>query len=216
MATITPQIAADETPDPAAAAPRSGLRPYRLTVDVYERIAASGVFGDKSSIFLWKGQLVEKVSDMTKGRPHVNALNDLDRLLGDLVRGRGYFVEQDQPIALGNESEPEPDLKCVRGSNRDYLSRTPTAQDVPLVVEVSDSSLRDDMGEMLRAYASAMIPVYWIVNIPGRRIDVYTQPSGPSASPLYEGHRGYGPGEEVAVVLDGREVGRISVLDVIP
>jgi Uma2 family endonuclease len=199
-----------------AASPTPGLRPYRITVDVYERIAASGAFGDKSGVFLWKGQLVEKVSDMTKGRPHVLAVNELDRLLGDLVRGAGYFVEQDQPIALGNDSEPEPDLKCVRGTTRDYTERTPTAHDCPLLVEVADSSLDDDTGEVLRAYASAVVPVYWVVNIPERRIDVYSRPSGPAASPTYEEQRSYGPDDEVPVILDGREVGRIPVREVLP
>jgi len=199
----------------AAPATTSGLRPIRITVEIYERMAAAGVFGDKSSVFLWKGQLVEKVSDMTKGRPHVTALNDLDRLLGDLVRGRGFFVEQDQPIALGGESEPEPDLKCVRGSNRDYVERTPTAHDCPLVVEVSDSSLADDTGEMLQAYAAAMVPVYWVVNIPRRRVDVYTGPSGPVPAPSYASHESFGPGENVPVLLDGREVGRVAVSDVL-
>jgi len=203
-----------ETPTAPRQSP--GLRPYRITIDVYERIAASGAFGDKSSVFLWKGQLVEKVSDMTKGRPHVIALDELDRLMGDLVRGQGYFVEQDQPIALGRESEPEPDLKCVRGAIRDYGERTPTAHNCPLVVEVSDSSLLDDTGEMLRAYASAVIPVYWVVNIPNHRIDVYSTPSGPTAVPSYAELRSYAPGEQVPVVLDGREVGLVTVSDVLP
>ena len=203
---------------PTTSTPASGLRPYRMTVEVYERIAASGALGDKSGVFLWKGQLVEKVSDMTKGRPHVTTLNELDRILGDLLKAQGgYFVEQDQPIALGVDSEPEPDLKCVRGSNRDYARRTPTAQDVPLVVEVADSSLPDDTGEMLQAYAAALLPVYWVVNIPECRIEVYTGPSrrAPDGSPGYASCRQYGPDDEVPVVLDGREVGRIAVRNVL-
>lgn len=211
MATIT----TDEMSGTAAATPKSGLRPYRITVDLYERIVASGAFGDKSSVFLWKGQLVEKVSDMSKGRPHVFALNRIVRILSGLVSA-GYFVEQDQPIELGPESVPEPDLKVVRGVDSDFRSKTPTAHDCPLVVEVADSSLKDDTGEMLRAYAAAMVPVYWVVNIPGRRIDVYTRPSGPVASATYEDRQGYGPEEEVPVVLDGREVGRVAVRDVLP
>jgi Uma2 family endonuclease len=198
------------------AEPRSsGLRPFRMTVDVYERIAASGALGDKPGVFLWKGQLVEKVSDMTKGRRHVFALNRLARALPNLMPG-GYYAEQDQPIDLGADSEPEPDLKVVRGADTDYLDRTPQARDVPIVVEVADRSLGDDTGEMLRAYAAAAIPVYWVVNLPGRRIDVYTRPSGPAATPTYEDRQSYGPDNEVPVVLDGREVGRVAVRDVLP
>lgn len=214
MATATTQTETDR----GTRAPSPGLRPYRITVEIYERIAASGAFGDKSSVFLWKGQLVEKVSDTTKGRPHVTSLNNLDQLLGNLVRGRGYFVEQDQPIALDNESEPEPDLKCVRGTNQDYESRTPTARDCPLVAEVADSSLGDDTGVMLQTYAASLLPVYWVVNIPGRRIEVYSGPARqlPDGSPGYSVCHHYGPDDEVPVVLDGRETGRIAVRDVLP
>ncbi len=196
--------------------PASGLRPYLMSVDVYEKLVASGVFGDKSRVFLWKGQLVEKVSDVTKGRPHVTALNRLHRALGRLVEDQGYFAEQDQPIALDDQSEPEPVLKCVRGGVKDYAERTPTALDCPLVVEVADLSLEDDAGEMLRAYAAAVVPVYWVVNIPNHRIDVYTVPTGSAEAPTYRELRSYGPDDEVPVILDGREVGRISVREVLP
>jgi Uma2 family endonuclease len=210
---MTTTLAPPPTPETE---PACGLRPVRITVDLYERMIASGAFGDKSGIFLWKGQLVEKVADMTKGRPHLTAVNELDRLLDDLVRDEGYYVEQDQPIAIGRESMPEPDLKCVRGAIRDYASRTPTALDCPLVIEVADSSLEDDAGEMLVAYAAAPVPVYWIVNLRERTIDVYTMPSGPTRSPSYAESRRYGPDEQVPVVLDGRELGRIAVRDVLP
>jgi len=202
-----------ETPATAANGP-GGLRPFRITVELYERMVASGVFGDKSKAFLWKGQLVEKVADLRKGRPHVTAVGLLWQKLFGLVP-EGYFLEPGQPLALGDHSEPEPDFKFVRGAIGDYASRTPTAHDCPLVIEVADSSLADDTGEMLRAYAAELVPVYWVVNIPGRRVDVHTQPSGPNRSPSYQECRSYGPGEVVPVVLDGREVGRIAVDDVL-
>jgi hypothetical protein len=84
------------------------------------------------------------------------------------------------------------------------------------VVEVADSSLAIDSGEVLQTYAREAIPVDWIVNLPKRRIEVYTEPSGSAAAPSYRGQRSYGPDDEVPVVLDGREVGRIAVRDVLP
>jgi Uma2 family endonuclease len=204
MATITGEM-------PAASL---DIRPIRITIDLYERMAASGVFGDRSSVFLWKGQLVEKVSVM-KGRPHVFAVNRLGRNLGRLLP-EGYFVEQDQPIALGGESAPEPDLKVVRGLDADYLQKMPAARDVPLVIEVSDSSLAADLGEMREAYAREAIPIYWIVNLRHHRIEVYTEPTGPIETPAYRTRRDFGPDEDVPVVLDGVEVGRIAVRVVLP
>lgn len=195
----------------------TGLRPYRMTIDVYERIVAAGVFGDNSRIFLWKGQLVEKGADMTKKPPHVFASGALGELLGDLVRGRGFFIQQEQPISLGDGSEPVPDLICVRGARRDYAARTPTVADCPLIVEIAAASLKDDQGEMLQGYADAGIPTYWIVNLPHRRIDVYTHPTGPSqAPPGYAQHQIFGPEAHVPVILDGHEFGQIAVRDVLP
>ena len=209
MATATngPEVALPRTP---------GLRPYRITVEVYQRIADSGAFGDKSSVFLWKGQLVEKVADDVKGRPHVVAVNELRRVLGAVVDGRGYFVEQDQPIALGDHSTPEPDLKYVRGAIRDYSVRIPSGRDCPLVVEVADSSPPDDRGLKLRAYAESLIPVYWVVNLLKNRIDVHSRPGRSGGEPGYEDLRSSSPDEDVPVVLDGREVGRGRAGDVLP
>jgi Uma2 family endonuclease len=59
-------------------------------------------------------------------------------------------------------------------------------------------------------YGPAGIPVYWIVDVIGRRVEVYTGP----------GPKGYGPtsifveGQSVPVVIDGREVGPVA--DILP
>jgi Uma2 family endonuclease len=196
---------------PAASTPSSGMRSYRRNVETYHRLVASGVFGDKSSIFLWKGQLVEKVTDMSKGRRHVYAVNKLDKLLGTFLPDR-WFVEQDQPMEVGADSVPEPDLNVVRGRVEDYVERTPTAWDVGLVIEVADTSLADGSGEVLRAYAGSAVPRYWLVNIPRQRIEVYRRPEGNH----YAEEAVYGPEEEVPVVLGDREVGRIRVRDILP
>lgn len=205
MATIT------EVP-PLEATAACGYRPHRLTVDRYYRMITASVFTEKDPVFLWKGRLVEK---MTKNPPHTIALTELYRLMTLLVPG-GWYVAQEQPMVIADDGVPEPDLTVVRGATRNYKGRAPTAQDVALVVEVADSSLAIDFGEVLETYARESIPIYWIVNLPRRRIEVYTDPSGPADGPSYRDHRSYGPDDEVPVVLDGREVGRIAVRDVLP
>jgi Putative restriction endonuclease len=79
-------------------------------------------------------------------------------------------------------------------------------------VEVADSSLAEDRAYAVNLYGPAGIPVYWIVDVRGRRVEVYTR-SGP---------QGYGPpaifaeGQSVPVLIDGREVGRIAVAAILP
>jgi Uma2 family endonuclease len=191
-----------------ATLPACGFKPHRLTVDCYHRMIAAGIFSEKEPIFLWKGQLVEK---MPKGQPHNIALNELFKALIRLVP-EGWNGRQEQPILLTDDSEPEPDITIVRGSSRDYPDRPPAASDVVLLVKVSDSSLPVDSGEVLEINARESIPIYWIVNIPKRRIEVYRRPEGNR----YAEQQLYGPEDEVPVVLDGREVGRIRVRDVLP
>lgn len=212
MATTTTETETVREPE-AGAPPADRPRPYRIPIDLYERMAESGVFGDTSPIYLWKGQLV---LPMTKGPSHEYALNTLLSLLVRLVPG-GWHVRAGSPTRVPDDSEPEPDLTVLRGANRDYRTRTADAADVSLAVEVSDSSLRHDSGEKLEAYAAASIPCYWVVNIPEQRVDVYTRPTGPvgAGGPRYEGRQRFEPGEDVPVVLDGREVGRVAAGDLL-
>lgn len=202
------------TPPETAAQVEARPQPYRLTVEMYERIAAAGVFPDKTPIYLWRGQLVQK---MTKGRRHNIASAELNAALLQIVP-RGWFVRPEQPITIADDGMPEPDFTVVRGRSRDYGDRDVFAKDVSLVVEVADSSLAVDSGVMVEDFAREAIPVYWVLNVPGRTIDVYTEPTGAreAGPPYYAQRRSYRPEEEVPVVLDGREVGRIAVRDVLP
>ncbi len=104
----------------------------------------------------------------------------------------------------------------VRGSARDYKSRHPGVGDVALAVEVADSSRRFDSGAKRVAYAAAGIPIYWVVNVPEARVDVYSGPSGVVDAPTYSEQHRFGAGQGVPVVLDGRQVGRVAVNDILP
>jgi Uma2 family endonuclease len=100
----------------------------------------------------------------------------------------------------------------VRGTEKDYLDRAITAADVALVVEIAESSLATDRSDMAKIYARAGIPVYWIVNLPNRQVEVYTQPTDDG----YELRQDFAADQEVPVVIEGHEVGRIPVSDLVP
>jgi Uma2 family endonuclease len=85
---------------------------------------------------------------------------------------------------------------------------------VSLVIEVSDSSLGLDRNHKARIYARAGIPVYWVVNVVDKQIEVFTQPSGPGEAPAYAQQDVLAVGTHVPVVLDGATVGTIAVSDV--
>jgi Uma2 family endonuclease len=93
------------------------------------------------------------------------------RLLGDQA-----LVRVQNPVQLGDLSEPEPDLAVVTFDRNDYSTRHPNATDILLLIEVADSTLRFDRTQKRRLYATHAIPEYWIVNLIDHCLEVYRQP----------------------------------------
>ena len=179
-----------------------------ISVALFTDMIYAGRIPEKARVYLWRGRLVPL---MTVNRPHAMSVTKTSHRLYDL-RIAGVFVESEQPMALRLESSvPQPDVKLVRGRMEDYPRDFPTSADVPMVVEVSDSSLAEDR-KLGLTYAAEGIPVYWLVNIPGRRLEVSSEP----ADGAYRRTDSFGPEQDAPVVLDGREVGRLRVADLLP
>jgi Uma2 family endonuclease len=116
----------------------------------YERLIAVGVFRPGEPLELLGGQMI--VAE-PQGSAHHTALG----LVEDALRvafGPGWLVRSQGPIALDDESEPEPDVAVAHGSRRDY-SRAHPARPV-LVVEVAESSLALDREYKGSLYARAL------------------------------------------------------------
>ena len=181
---------------------------YRINVREYERIVAAGALDDER-LELIAGYMVKK---MPKNPPHSWST----RKILDLVDGflpQGWLWRLEQPVRdTRSSTSQEPDIAIVRGSDDDYKYRTPDPADVALLVEVSESTLDRDQGEKLLAYAQGNIPVYWIVNLIDGHVEVYTGP-GPGG---YRSRQDFKPGQTVPVIIDGHEVGRIAVADILP
>jgi Uma2 family endonuclease len=202
------------SPLPApAAAPPSVLSKhllaslYRMTVEEYERLAEAGVLED-SRVELIQGLLVRK---MSKNPPHSITTGRLLRILEGLVPP-GWHLRKEEPVVIPDHDEPEPDLAVVAGALEDYEARHPGPGDLALLVEVSETTLDRDQNEKLSAYAHAGIPVYWIVNLVDRQVEVYTNPRDDG----YQDCQVNRPGALVPVVIAGVEVGRIAVDDILP
>ena len=184
---------------------------WRLSVDRYERMVGAGVITPDDRVELLEGILVNK---MSKSPAHV--LGTI--LVNDAIRAilpSGWFVRTEQPLRM-DDSEPEPDAAVIRGQARLYGGRHPIPAEVPLIIEVADSSLRRDREDKRRIYARNAIAVYWIVNVADRLIDVYTDPSGPVLTPDYATTTTYKPGDPVPVALAGTTIGTVNVNDLLP
>jgi Uma2 family endonuclease len=188
--------------------PFAPLPLHRFTVDEYERIIAAGALEDSSLVELIDGNMVDKMGKNAEhGWATKEALKALDSRLPP-----GWTSRKEEPVRIPHFDEPEPDIAIARGSDADYRHRIPTSADVALVVEVSDSSLSQDRGKKLAAYAAAGIPVYWIVNLVDRQVEVYTGPG----TGAYRTSAVYKPGQVVPVVIDGQPRGSIAVDDMLP
>lgn len=130
----------------------------------YDRLVDFGLFEDER-IELIDGLLVEM---SPQGARHAHAVRQLNMLFTRAIGSRA-LVQVQSPLAVGDDSEPEPDVALVPSG--DYSLAHPTR--ALLVVEVADDSLRKDRLVKARLYARAGIPEYWIVNLPQRTIEVH-------------------------------------------
>jgi len=180
---------------------------YRITVPMYHEMIDAGILGTDDRVELLEGVLIRK---MSKNTPRTISAGLLHDILITLPL-KGWYLGLQDPVVT-QDSEPEPDFMLVRGQREDYDANKPAPKDVGLVIEVSDASLSQDQGSKKKIYARAGIVIYWILNIPDRRIEVYTDPKGP----VYQSHQFYDETQSVPVVLDGQPIGSIPVKNVLP
>jgi Uma2 family endonuclease len=144
----------------------------KLSITQYHWMIEYGIFNDDSQLELLEGLLITK---MPKNPPHRLSTGLLQDLLLSLLPAN-YHLNLQEPITL-LDSEPEPDLAVVIGNRLDYRDRHPNAKDLALVIEVSDSTLERDRTIKQMIYAKSGIPIYWILNLSDRTLEVYTLPS---------------------------------------
>lgn len=154
------------------------VRPLRRSD--YDQLVASGAFEDER-IELLDGMLVTMTP---QDAAHAHTVQRLAELLFAALTGRA-IVRVQAPLALLDDSEPEPDIAVVPLG--DYSSHHPGKVD--LVVEVAGSSLRRDREVKGPIYARAGVPEYWLIDLRGRAVEVSRDP-GPSGFGTVTRHAG--------------------------
>jgi Uma2 family endonuclease len=185
-------------------------QPMRVSVERYHQLIRQGFFAENEQCELLEGVIVEK---MTKHPQHAYATRKCYALLSKLLPANWHLTNQD-PITLVN-SEPEPDIAVVRGTLENYATRHPGAGDVALVIEVADSSLPTDRYKA-GIYAAAGIPVYWIVNLVERLVEVYSTPVHVDGTWSYSDCRKYPILEKIPVVVQGETIAHLLSDDLMP
>lgn len=182
----------------------------RFTVDEYHRMIESGILNDEDKVELLEGYVVEK---MPRNPPHDVVIQRLNKRLTRLNLV-GWEVRVQSAITLP-DSEPEPDVTVARGDDHTFANRHPSSAELGALIEVADSTLARDRQDKSRIYARSNVAVYWIVNLVESQIEVYTNPSGTGAAATYGTRIDFRAGDSVPLVLDGTEIARIAVIDIL-
>jgi Uma2 family endonuclease len=111
-----------------------------------------------------------------QGTPHVTSLHLLANALRDQL-GNTVLIRTQDPIQLDDFSEPEPDLAIATGTILDYAEQYPRPADVYLVVEVADSTLKQDCEIKDKLYAQAGIADYWVLDLKNRQLHIFRNPT---------------------------------------
>jgi Uma2 family endonuclease len=146
---------------------------YKFTTAEYYRLYETGLLGAKDRIELLNGELIIMHAI---GYRHGQAVTNLNSAFGEQARRR-FKISPQNPVELEQFSAPQPDLALVpwtRGNAR----RHPTPDEVFLIIEVADSSLRYDREEKQRAYAATGIREFWLLNLQNDTLEIYRQPEG--------------------------------------
>ena len=145
----------------------------KWTVKEYRKLGEMGFFHPEERVELISGNIIRMSA---KGTAHTSATRRTATLLRDLLENLAAVYTQD-PIALDDNSEPEPDITLVRIDPFDYATHHPTPSEVYLIIEVADSSLAYDREIKAKIYARSGIADYWVLNVNDRQLHVFREPA---------------------------------------
>lgn len=215
MSTIpTPSTIVPVTFVPSAAhAPPTALQVHRFTVDEYERLGELGLLPYDQRTELLEGVVVDM---MSPGSQHSLSVDLILRVLMPILPAG--WTNSGQRSVVFSDSLTEPDGVVMRGDLRSYTNHKTRADEVAIIIEVSDSSLAHDRNNKLPVYATAGIPEYWIVNLPEHHLEVYRKPLVASVDrpAHYQSIEVLGPDQSFDVLIEGAKVGSIIVRDILP
>lgn len=147
----------------------NGFQRHQLNVDQYYQMAQIGLLSPNDRVELIEGEIIDRAPI---GSAHSSTVRTLAELFSDALSKSVIIAIQD-PIRLDGYSEPVPDFAQLRRRDDQYRHEHPSASDVLLIVEVSQTSLRYDFEVKLPLYAKHGIPEVWIVDVDGGQIHTF-------------------------------------------
>ncbi len=184
----------------------------KLTVTEYGQMVDQDIFDPTLRHELIEGWVVDK---MTRGTRHDSTIQRITDLFYGLGLGPKWRLRCQLAITC-DDSVLEPDFAIVPGPVDRFTHQHPLPYEIEVVIEVSDSTLALDRGMKRRDYARNGLRVYWIVDLIHDRIEVCTNPSGPTDSPVYADCSVIERGHVIEIELGDEQTVSIAVEDILP
>jgi Uma2 family endonuclease len=146
----------------------------RFSVDDYYRMVDAGVLHERDAVELIDGEVIV-MSPI--GPRHGACVAAATRALV-LAAGNDALVHPQLPVRLDRFNEPQPDLALLRPRADLYASAHAGPDDVLLVVEIGDTSLRYDRTVKACLYATWGLAEYWLADLKANRLFVHSSPEG--------------------------------------
>lgn len=166
------------------------LARWRFTAAEFFQLVEIGVLAEGDRVELIQGDLIEMSPIYIT---HISTLNRLVWILSNAL-GKQVILSVQNPVQLSEDNLPQPDVAVFRFQEKFYGEQHAKPEDILLIIEVADSSLRYDRRVKSKLYGAAGIADYWIVNLPERQIEVYREPR-PNG---YRTVTTYAPGETLS------------------
>lgn len=176
----------------------------RFSADEFERLGQAGILGEDARVELIDGEMIEMAPI---GSRHAFAVNMLSMLLARAV-GETAIVSTQNPLRLAGDSEPQPDLMLLAPPADRYRGALPRPQDVLLLVEVADTTLEYDRGTKLSLYARHGVREVWLLDLGGKRVEVYRDPDAAGYRRMLEhgGAESFAPAALPGLTLQLRDI----------
>ncbi len=147
---------------------------HLTNLNEWRRLGEAAIFPPESRVELINGEILDMAPIGFNHAGHViRLLNFFAPRVADKA-----LINAQNPLQLGDLSEPEPDFMLLKPNADYYSSRHPIADDVLLLIEVADTSLKFDQNQKLRLYALHGIAEYWLLNLNEMCLEVYRKPHG--------------------------------------
>lgn len=185
----------------------TGVKRHAVTLNEYDRMVKAGVFEPEARPELIRGEIVDMAPP---GPEHETTVTRLHLLFFEQCRRHAIVWPQGNSVGLPrSRSRPQPDVTILRWRDDLYAGKRPLPEDVILLVEVADSTLKFDRGSKLQLYAEVGVSEYWVVNLVNGLIEVYSDPGASKYKSARKAYRGE------TLQLPGGLEGSIAVSDVL-